>query len=52
MKKLYADPTLNISQEDFEAPEYVGININCGKEDKEDEKNKKKKEEPDDDTDF
>lgn len=51
MRKLYADPTLNISQEDFEAPEYVGININCGKED-DDEKDKKKKEEPDDDTDF
>jgi penicillin-binding protein 1A len=52
MRKLYADPTLNISQEDFEAPEYVGIDINCGKEDKGDEKGKKKKEEPIDDTDF
>lgn len=52
MRKLYADPTLNISQEDFEIPEYVGIDINCGKEEKGDEKNKKKKEEPEDDTDF
>ena len=34
MKKVYADPTLNISQEDFEIPEYIGININCGKENK------------------
>lgn len=52
MRKLYADPTLNISQEDFEAPEYVGIDINCGQEDKDDEKGKKKKVEPEDDTDF
>lgn len=50
MKKLYADPTLNISQEDFEKPEYVGISINCGQEKKEGEENKK--EEEDDDTDF
>ena len=46
MKKVYADPTLNISQEDFEIPEYIGININCGKE------NKDNIEIPDDDTDF
>lgn len=53
MRKLYADPNLNISQEDFEKPEYVGININCGKEPKEDEKGKIKKAEPEeDDTDF
>jgi penicillin-binding protein 1A len=52
MRKLYADPTLNISQKDFEIPEYVGIDINCGKEEKGDEKNKKKKLEPEDDTDF
>ena len=32
MKKVYADTTLNISQEDFEKPEYVGIDTNCGKE--------------------
>ena len=46
MKKVYADPTLNISQEDFEIPEYIGININCGKE------NKDNIEITDDDTDF
>ena len=46
MKKVYADPTLNISQEDFEIPEYIGININCGKEKKDNI------EIPDDDTDF
>ena len=49
MKKVYADPTLNISQEDFEIPEYIGININCGKENKD---NKGNIEIPDDDTDF
>ena len=53
MKKLYADPTLNISQEDFEKPEYVGIDINCGKDPNKDEKDKKVKKVPeDDDTDF
>ena len=46
MKKVYADPTLNISQEDFEIPEYIGININCGKE------NKDNIEITDDDTNF
>ena len=49
MKKVYADPTLNISQEDFEIPEYIGININCGKGNKD---NKDNIEIPDDDTDF
>ncbi len=49
MKKVYADPTLNISQEDFEIPEYIGININCGKENKD---NKDNIEISDDDTDF
>jgi penicillin-binding protein 1A len=49
MKKVYADTTLNISQEDFEKPEYVGIDTNCGKE----PVNKIKKIPPvDDDTDF
>jgi penicillin-binding protein 1A len=49
MKKVYADTTLNISQEDFEKPEYVGIDTNCGKE----PVNKIKKGPPvDDDTDF
>jgi penicillin-binding protein 1A len=49
MKKVYADTTLNISQEDFEKPEYVGIDTNCGKE----PVNKIKKVPPvDDDTDF
>ena len=54
MKKLYADPTLNISQEDFEKPEYVGININCGKEKVDDEEKVDKKviEDNEDDTDF
>jgi len=30
-KKLYADETLNISQEDFEKPEFLSIQIDCGK---------------------
>lgn len=30
MRKCYEDPTLNISKDDFERPEIVGININCG----------------------
>jgi len=51
MRKLYADPALNISQEDFERPEYVGINLNCGKEPTDEEK-KKKVEPKEDDTDF
>ena len=51
MKKVYADPSLNISQEDFERPEYVGININCGKEGDKEKKEKKSKPK-EDDTDF
>ncbi|MFY0631892.1 MAG: transglycosylase domain-containing protein [Flavobacteriaceae bacterium] len=53
MRKLYADPTLNISQEDFEKPEYVGIDINCGKDVTDDKKKEdKKKIIVEDDTDF
>ncbi|MFY0604010.1 MAG: transglycosylase domain-containing protein [Flavobacteriaceae bacterium] len=53
MRKVYADKTLNISQEDFEKPEYVGINLNCGQEE-EKEKGKEKVVDPvkDDNTDF
>ena len=29
MQKVYADPTLNVSKEDFEKPEYLSIDINC-----------------------
>jgi penicillin-binding protein 1A len=29
MKKCYADPDLNISQEDFEKPEHVSIQLDC-----------------------
>jgi len=32
MKKIYADPTLNVSQEDFEKPAYIGVNTNCEQE--------------------
>ncbi len=53
MRKLYADPTLNISQEDFEKPEYVGIDTNCGKEPEVNENKEIKKVQPvEDDTDF
>lgn len=31
MKKCYADESLEISQEDFEAPEEMSIDLNCGK---------------------
>ena len=37
MKKCYADPTLNISQEDFEKPEKLSIKIDCGDQEDEDE---------------
>ena len=30
LKKCYADESLNISQEEFEKPENLSININCG----------------------
>ncbi|MEN8856654.1 MAG: transglycosylase domain-containing protein [Flavobacteriaceae bacterium] len=53
MRKLYADPTLNISQEDFEKPKYVGIDTNCGKEPEVNENKEIKKVQPvEDDTDF
>ncbi len=53
MRKLYADPTLNISQEDFEKPKYVGIDTNCGKESEVNENKEIKKVQPvEDDTDF
>lgn len=51
MRKLYNDPTLNISKEDFEKPEYVGIDLNCGlKKDTKEEKEVDPTKE--DDTDF
>ena len=52
LKKCYADESLNISQEEFEKPENLSININCGEIEKEedekgelDEKDKKKENE-------
>ena len=43
MKKCYADSTLDISLEDFERPEKLSINIDCGgkKKGEEDEEVKK-----------
>ena len=52
MKKVYADKSLNISEEDFEKPEYVGIDTNCGKEPVDKENSIKKRLSEDDDTDF
>lgn len=53
MKKVYADPSLNISQEDFEKPEEVGIDVNCGRELKGKDNSKIKiKKIVEDDTDF
>ena len=37
LKKCYADESLNISQEEFEKPENLSININCGESEKEEE---------------
>ena len=51
MKKIYADTTLNISQKDFEKPEYVGIDTNCEKESL-DKNNLKMSSKVEDDTDF
>ena len=52
MKKVYADKSLNISEEDFEKPEYVGIDTNCGKEPVDKKNPIKKRPSVDDDTDF
>ncbi|CAM1352190.1 transglycosylase domain-containing protein [Tenacibaculum crassostreae] len=51
MRKCYADKTLNISQEDFEKPENLSINIDCSKVETPEEGEEKKEEQPDD-TDF
>ena len=52
LKKCYADESLNISQEEFDKPENLSININCGEREKEedekgelDEKDEKKENE-------
>ena len=52
LKKCYADESLNISQEEFEKPEKLSININCGdiekvedEKDELDEKDEKKENE-------
>ena len=37
LKKCYADESLNISQEEFEKPENLSININCGEVEKEED---------------
>jgi len=42
MKKVYADTSLNISQEDFEKPESIGIVTTCGKDSSNKDKNSKK----------
>ena len=52
MKKVYADKSLNISEEDFEKPEYVGIDTNCGKEPVDKKNPIKKRPSVDDDIDF
>ena len=52
MKKVYADTSLNISQEDFEKPESIGIVTTCGKDSSIKDKNSKKIIPEDDDIDF
>ncbi|WP_435413934.1 transglycosylase domain-containing protein [Polaribacter aestuariivivens] len=49
MQKCYADKTLDISKEDFEKPENLFINLNCGESNK---KDGEKEELPVEDTDF
>lgn len=50
MRKVYADTTLNVSQEDFERPENITIALDCNKEESKEEKIEKKKIE--EETDF
>jgi penicillin-binding protein 1A len=55
MKKCYADKSLAISTEDFEEPELLTININCGNEPKKEDKEGDEKLKPiviEDDVDF
>jgi len=52
MKKVYADTSLNISKEDFEKPESIGIVTTCGKDSSTKDKNSKKIIPDDDDIDF
>ena len=52
MKKVYADTSLNISQEDFEKQESIGIVTTCGKDSSTKDKNSKKIIPEDDDIDF
>ena len=52
MKKVYADTSLNISQEDFEKPESIGIVTTCGKDSSTKDKNSKKIIPEDDNIDF
>ncbi|MDG1398335.1 MAG: transglycosylase domain-containing protein [Polaribacter sp.] len=52
MKKCYADETLNISKEDFEEPEDLSININCGDKAEEEGEEKKIKISEEEETDF
>jgi penicillin-binding protein 1A len=51
MKKCYADKTLNVSLEDFEKPENLTINIDCGNIKIEEDKDIKEVI-PEEDTDF
>ncbi|MDB4851577.1 transglycosylase domain-containing protein [Flavobacteriaceae bacterium] len=52
MKKVYSDTSLNISQEDFEKPDSIGIVTTCGKDSSTKDKNSKKIIPEDDDIDF
>ena len=52
MKKCYADQTLNISLEDFEQPENLTINIDCGKNSKAEEDEEIIEVTPEEDLDF
>ena len=52
MKSCYADPELNISTEDFEAPLELSIKVDCDAEEEKQTEENKPIEEPEDDIDF
>lgn len=47
MKKVYADKTINLSQREFDSPQGIKLNIDCGGEEPKDKKVKETEEEED-----
>ena len=52
MKSCYADEELNISKEEFEAPEYLSINVDCSKQADSSESDDDKNDDTPEDLDF